>query len=142
MEKNKNPFKPGDTVKAVISGKRATVLSTPEAQGNGMIEVRFDGDTGSVVLHHTRFDLFEVKKISLPDEPYRDDIFERGDYILVTDKDGVGYSGAALNTIGHVGFATFKLLTNDGRLLDFNYNFVDVEVIFRADIARGIEPSY
>lgn len=132
-------FVAGDVVKNKISSKLATVTHVLD---DGMIRVRFDGDTGTVELHHSRFQEFTYPNFDKPFAYVDPETFKRGDYIQVTDGDSMTVCGAALNELDTFGYTTFDVLTDDGRYLSFNNNYVKVVVLFRADIARGQMPNY
>jgi hypothetical protein len=132
-------FVAGDVVKNKLNSKLATV--TDVLKGD-MIRVRFDGDTGTVELHASRFQAHTGPNFEQPFEHVDPETFKKGDYIQVTDGNGVTVKGAALTELNTSGYATFDLLTDDGRYLDFNNNYVNVNVLFRADIARGQMPAY
>lgn len=140
MNTNTTPFVKGQTVRSKLTSKLGTVVGVPEAAGNGLIEVRFDGDTGTMPIHHSRFEAIDVKRITPNDyDPY---LFKKGDFIRVTTKAKDVYEGTAMHSIQDTGSALFDLLTKDGKLLDFNCNYVEVENLFRADIARGDMPKF
>lgn len=140
MNTNTTPFLRGQTVRSKLSSKWGTIVSIPEAAGVGLIEVRFDGDTGSVQLHHSRFEAVDVKHITL--NGYNPYLFKKGDFIRVTTKAKDVFEGTAMHDIQDTGSSLFELLTKDGKLLDFNCNNVEVVNLFRADIARGDNPKY
>jgi hypothetical protein len=132
-------FPVGATVKNKLNSKIGTVTHQLD---DGMIRVRFDGDTGTVPLHHSRFESFGVVVLDTPTAYVDPETFKKGDYVQVTDNNGVVYKGAALNDLGTTGYSVFELLTENGQLLDFNANYVGIVVLFRADIARGQLPNY
>jgi hypothetical protein len=138
---NMNPFVKGQTVRAIFSKKLATVVGIPEAAGEGLVEVRFDGDTGSVRLHFSRFEAIDVKHIDTSNA-YNPYLFRKGDFIRVLDKGKAVYEGTAMTDIQDIGSALFQMLTKDGKLLDFNCNYVEVTNLFRADVARGDMPKF
>lgn len=133
-------FAVGSTVKNMLNNKLATVTHILD---DGMIRVRFDGDSGTVALHHSRFEAHPISvNIDTPFGYQDPETFKKGDYVQVTDKEGVIYKGAALHDINITGYSTFDLLSDDGRYLNFNANYVSIVVLFRADIARGQMPNY
>lgn len=132
-------FAIGSTVKNKLNSKLGTVTHILD---DGMIRVRFDGDTGTVPLHHSRFESYAVIVLDTPSGYTDPETFKKGDYVQVTDKDGVVVKGAALGDINTFGYSSFELLTEDGCLLEFNANYVTIVVLFRADIARGQMPAY
>jgi hypothetical protein len=131
-------FVAGDVVKNKLNSKLATVTERLE---DDMIRVRFDGDTGTVELHASRFQAHTGPNFEQPFEHVDPETFKKGDYIRVRDAEQV-VQGAALSDIGTFGYASFDILTDDGQYLEFNSNYVDVVVLFRADIARGQMPKY
>lgn len=138
---NKNPFHVGQTVRSKFHPKKmATVVAVPEAAGMGLVEVRFDGDTGSVQLHYSRFESVDVKHITL--NGYTPYLFKKGDFIRVITESEDVFEGTAMHDIQDTGSSLFELLTKDGKLLDFNCNYVEVINLFRADIARGDMPKF
>ena len=132
-------FAVGSTVKNKFSNKIGTVTHILD---DGMIRVRFDGDTGTVPLHHSRFEAHSVVVLEQPFTHVDPETFKKGDYIKVRNNDGVTVKGAALGDIDTFGYSNFELLSDDGQLLNFNANYVTITVLFRADIARGQMPNY
>lgn len=128
----------GSTVKNKINSKIGTVTHILD---DGMIRVRFDGDTGTVPLHHTRFEAHAVVVLDVPFSHVDPETFKKGDYIRVTDAERT-VQGAALNQLDSFGYSHFEVLTDDGQYLEFNANHVSIVVLFRADIARGHLPNY
>lgn len=132
-------FLAGTVVKSKINSKLATVT---DVLGNGMIRLRFDGDTGTVELHESRFVTYTGPNFDKPLEYVDPETFKKGDYVQVTDSNGVTVKGAALDDLGSFGYATFDVLSDDGQYFEFNSNYVTIVVLFRADIARGQLPNY
>jgi len=131
-------FSAGEVVKNKINSKLATVTEVLE---DGKIRVRFDGDTGTVELHESRFQAHTGPNFEKPFDYVDPQTFKKGDYIRVRHAEQV-FQGAALSDIATFGYATFEMLTEDGQYLEFNANYVDIVVLFRADIARGQMPKY
>lgn len=132
-------FVAGDVVKNRITSSIATVT---EVLGNDRVRVRFDGEISSVELHASRFQSHTVLEADQPFPPVDPETFKKGDYIQVTDGYRGTVKGAALSQLDSFGYATFDMLTDDGRYLEFNSNYVTIDVLFRADIARGQMPNY
>lgn len=132
-------FAIGSTVKNKFNNKIGTVT---HIQDGGMIRVRFDGDTGTVPLHHSRFEAHAVVVLDVPFNHVDPETFKKGDFIRVTDAERGTVQGAALTEVNTFGYSTFDMLTDDGQYLEFNANYVDIVVLFRADIARGQMPNY
>ncbi len=74
----------------------------------------------------------------------RSDTFEVGDFIGVITQEGLGsvVRGAALDKGGNTGYAFFRLQLprrqngEEGQIIDFNLNQVEVKNLFRAEVAR------
>ena len=132
-------FTAGDVVRSKINGKLATVVRVLES--SGLIRVRFDGAPDTIDLHPSRFEKETLKASSAPAGP-PEQTFKKGDYIQITDGNGVTHRGAALSDIYTTGLAGFDMLTDDGEYLSENANYVNIVVLFRADIARGQMPKY
>lgn len=132
-------FALGSTVKNKLNNKIGTVTHILD---DGMIRVRFDGDTGTVPLHHSRFEAHAVVVLDTPFTHVDPETFKKGDYIQVTDAEHGTVKGTALSEMNTFGYSSFDMLTEDGKYLEFNANYVAIDVLFRADIARGHLPNY
>lgn len=132
-------FAIGSTVKNKINNRIGTVTHILD---DGMIRVRFDGDTGTRPLHYTRFASHAVDLNDVPSNNVDPETFKTGDHIQVTDPERGTVKGTALTELNSFGLSGFDMLTEDGQYLTFNANHVAIVVLFRADIARGDLPKY
>jgi hypothetical protein len=71
--------------------------------------------------------------------------FTKGDHIRLTDKrSGATMTGTALSTRGFTGWASFFFIPDGisgGQKLALNLNDWDTEILFKADIARSLNPD-
>lgn len=66
--------------------------------------------------------------------------FTKGDHIEVK-ANGSTIRGTAMTTRETLGWADFVVMLSDGQKLRFNLNHVEVENLFRADVAREMSPD-
>lgn len=141
MMENTEKLTVGQTVVSVLNQhKMGTVLAVLGEN----LQIRWDGEAKSVSLSETRVRPKSVLA-SLDTSweiPFNKD-FKKGDYLEVeTQKHGVVRGAALTNWGSGTTGAQYEILTDDGKLLFLNSNFDVQTVLFRADIARGMEPKY